>query len=90
MILSSYSGFPFCFKNPTTLSISESDKNAPCSLTGLESSDVMNNISPLPSNFSAPLVSNIVLESIKETTEKAILAGTLALIRPVMTLTEGR
>ncbi|MPN52613.1 hypothetical protein SDC9_200275 [bioreactor metagenome] len=46
-------------------------------------------ISPRPSNFSAPPVSRMVRLSIGELTVKAILDGILALIRPVMTSTEG-
>ena len=45
---------------------------------------------PLPSSFSAPFISMIVLESTPEETEKAIREGTFALIRPVMTFTDGR
>ena len=36
------------------------------------------NISPLPTSFSAPWVSNIILDSIAEATEKAILDGIFA------------
>ena len=46
-------------------------------------------MSPLPSSFSAPFMSMMVLESTPEETANAILDGTLALIRPVMTFTEG-
>ena len=47
-------------------------------------------ISPLPINWSAPDASRIVLESILDNTLNAILAGKLAFIIPVITLTEGR
>ena len=43
----------------------------------------------MPSNFSAPAISKIVLESTCEDTEKDILDGTFALIIPVITSTEG-
>ena len=46
-------------------------------------------MSPLPISFSAPGESRIVEESILEITLKAILVGKLALIRPVMTSTDG-
>ena len=46
-------------------------------------------ISPAPNNFSAPEVSITVLESICEETWKVILDGTLALIKPVITSTDG-
>ena len=47
-------------------------------------------MSPRPNNFSAPLASKIVRESIPLETAKAIRDGTLALINPVMTSTDGR
>ena len=47
-------------------------------------------ISPRPNNFSAPNESKIVRESMPEATEKAMRAGILALIKPVMTSTLGR
>ena len=47
-------------------------------------------MSPLPINLSAPLSSRIVRESIFWVTLKEIRVGMLLLIRPVMTLTEGR
>ena len=46
-------------------------------------------MSPFPSSFSAPPISMMVLESIDEETENAILDGILALIKPVMTSTDG-
>ena len=46
-------------------------------------------MSPRPINWSAPELSNIVLESILLVTLKAIRAGKLALIIPVITFTEG-
>ena len=49
----------------------------------------LNNISPFPSNFSAPDVSKIVRESILEETAKAIREGILALITPVMISVDG-
>ena len=47
-------------------------------------------MSPCPSSCSAPIWSRMVLESTREETWNAIRAGILALIRPVMTSTEGR
>ncbi len=47
-------------------------------------------MSPRPKSFSAPGVSKITLESVILATAKAIRVGTLALIRPVRTSTEGR
>ena len=49
-----------------------------------------NSMSPLPSRLSAPVASRITRESTWELTAKAIREGTLALIIPVMTSTEGR
>ena len=46
-------------------------------------------MSPRPISWSAPEPSKIVLESILEVTLKAIRAGKLALIKPVITLTDG-
>ena len=46
-------------------------------------------MSPFPKSFSAPYISMMVLESTPEETAKAILEGTLALISPVITLTDG-
>ena len=50
----------------------------------------MNSMSPSPSRRSAPIESRIVRESIREVTWKETRAGTLALMRPVMTSTDGR
>ena len=47
-------------------------------------------MSPRPISFSAPPISKMVRLSIWEETAKAIRVGTLALIRPVTTSTEGR
>ena len=49
-----------------------------------------NNMSPLPSNFSAPTVSNMTRESVLEATANATLGTMLAFSKPVITLTEGR
>ena len=91
-MLSSYfaSSVIFSLRKSTTLDTSSSDTNAPCTLTGLGILDGKYNISPLPSSFSAPFISIIVLESTPDDTENAILDGTFALIRPVITLTDGR
>ena len=47
-------------------------------------------MSPIPSSDSAPIWSRIVRESIFDDTWNAIRVGTLALIRPVITSTDGR
>ena len=47
-------------------------------------------MSPLPSSFSAPLASRIVRESVFDETRNEMRAGRFALIRPVMTSTDGR
>ena len=47
-------------------------------------------MSPLPSSCSAPLPSRIVRESIFDGTRNEMRDGRLALIRPVMTSTDGR
>ena len=57
---------------------------------GLAASVAMNSMSPRPSSFSAPAPSMIVRESTCEDTAKAMRVGKLALIRPVMTSTDGR
>ena len=49
-----------------------------------------NSMSPLPSSCSAPLPSRIVRESIFDDTRNEMRAGRFALIRPVMTSTDGR
>jgi len=48
-----------------------------------------NSISPLPSSLSAPIISRITRESTLEDTWKAMRAGKLALMMPVITLMEG-
>ena len=48
------------------------------------------NMSPEPNKSSAPLVSRMVRESTEEATVKAMRVGMLALIRPVITSTDGR
>ena len=47
-------------------------------------------MSPFPSNCSAPLPSRIVRESIFDDTRNEMRAGRFALMRPVMTSTDGR
>ena len=47
-------------------------------------------ISPLPTSFSAPVLSRMIRDSREEATAKAIREGMLAFIRPVMTSAEGR
>ena len=47
-------------------------------------------MSPEPSSASAPAVSRITRESVCEDTAKAMRLGTLALIMPVITSTDGR
>ena len=47
-------------------------------------------MSPLPSSCSAPLLSRMVRESIFEDTRNEMRDGRFALMRPVMTSTDGR
>ena len=47
-------------------------------------------MSPCPSSASAPIWSSMVRESTRADTWKAMREGMLALMRPVMTSTEGR
>ena len=84
-----YVAVPFCFTKSTIFSTSSSDTNAPWTLNGFGAPDGKNNISPFPSNFSAPTESKIVLESTCEDTANAILDGIFALIKPVITSTDG-
>ena len=90
VISSLYVVSPFAFTKFTSFSTSLSDMNAPWILTGFGAPVGKNNISPLPSNFSAPTWSKIVLESTWEDTANAILDGIFALIKPVTTSTDGR
>ena len=46
-------------------------------------------MSPFPKSFSAPFISIIVRESVPDATVYATLDGMFALIRPVITSTEG-
>ncbi len=72
----------------TTLSTSLSEINGPCTRVTIPPS-VRNNISPFPSNCSAPISFNIVLLSIFDATLKEILVGKFAFIIPVTISTEG-
>ena len=47
-------------------------------------------MSPLPTSFSAPVVSRMMRDSMELATAKAIRLGMLAFIRPVITSAEGR
>ena len=47
-------------------------------------------MSPLPTSFSAPVVSKMMRDSSEEATAKATREGMLAFMRPVMTSAEGR
>ena len=47
-------------------------------------------MSPLPTSFSAPVLSRMIRDSREEATAKAIREGMLAFIRPVITSAEGR
>ena len=67
-----------------------SKRNAPCTRIGFGRFCGANSISPFPNSFSAPAESIIVRESTAEETDKAIRDGIFALIKPVMTLTDGR
>ena len=86
-----YSGCLCSRRKLASLLISSSEAKAPWIRRGLPIISVVSiSISPLPSSFSAPLVSSIIRESIPFNTLKAIRPGMFALIRPVTTFTSGR
>ena len=90
-ISSLYDAVSFCsLINSTTSETSLSETNAPCTRIGFGAPCGWNSISPFPRSFSAPFISRIVRESVPEVTENAIRLGIFALIRPVMTFTDGR
>jgi hypothetical protein len=64
--------------------------NAPWARIGLGASIGRYSMSPRPSNRSAPAISRIVRESTCELTANAMREGMLALIKPVITSTDGR
>ena len=74
----------------TTAWISDSLTQAPWTRIGLDLPMGRNRASPWPSSFSAPGWSSTTRESVTEEVAKAMREGTLALIRPVTTSTEGR
>ncbi len=71
-------------------SVSSFERNAPCNRAGSLFPGGMKSMSPLPSSDSAPMPSRIVRLSICDATRNAIRLGKLALMRPVMTFTDGR
>ena len=86
----SYRGSRCCFQCRVTSSISPSETNTPWARVGLGESGGSHSMSPRPRSFSAPVMSMIVRESTAEAVANATRAGMLALIRPVMTSTDGR
>ena len=88
-ISSLYVAVPLDLTKSTIASTSSSETNAPWTLVGFDSPDGKNSISPFPKSFSAPTWSSIVLESTWDDTANAIRDGTFALIKPVITSTEG-
>ena len=74
----------------TTSAISSSVTYAPCSRCSREVPSGLKSMSPWPRRLSAPAVSRITRESVWLETANAIREGTLALIIPVITSTDGR
>ena len=87
---SSYFALPPSLTKDTRSVTSSSLMNAPCTRMALLAPLGSKSISPRPSSFSAPPMPRIVRLSTCEATAKAMREGTLALIRPVMTSTDGR
>ena len=85
----SYTGLAWALRKSTTRWTSSSERKAPWMRRSLVPRSE-NNMSPLPSRVSAPDWSRMVRESILEATCSATRLGKLALMRPVMTSTEGR
>ena len=75
--------------NFTTRSISSGVMKQPCTRVGLASPSGKYSMSPLPTSFSAPVVSRMMRDSREEATAKAMRLGMFAFIRPVMTSAEG-
>ena len=78
------------FQNAAMERTSASVTHEPCTRWAIDDDGPRSNMSPLPSRRSAPVWSRITRESVELDTAKARRAGTLALMRPVMTLTDGR
>ena len=78
------------FTCSTTAWISDSLTHAPCTRMGLDLPIGRNRASPWPSSFSAPGWSRTTRESVTDDVANAMREGTLALIRPVTTSTDGR
>ncbi len=74
----------------TTLRTSSSLTNDPWIRFGTDELPGSSSMSPLPTSFSAPGWSRITRESVSDDTANAMRAGTLALITPVITFTDGR
>ncbi len=64
--------------------------NAPCSRIGLFAPIGMNSPSPMPISFSAPCWSRMTRLSVNDDVANANRDGTLVLISPVTTSTDGR
>ena len=78
------------FQKAAIARTSSSVTQEPCTRWATEDDGPSSNMSPLPNRRSAPVWSRITRESVALDTAKASRAGTLALIRPVITFTDGR
>lgn len=85
-----YSGSAWSLQAVTTAWISSSVMKAPCSRIGLPAPIGRNRPSPMPISFSAPAWSRITRESVSDDVANASRDGTLVLISPVTTSTDGR
>ena len=74
----------------TNLSVSSLDMKAPWIRIGSASPGGRKSMSPFPRRLSAPFWSRIVRLSVFEATRNAIRLGKFALMRPVITFTDGR
>ncbi|CAB4870130.1 unannotated protein [freshwater metagenome] len=87
---SRYSGSACFLTWSTTAWISSSDTHAPCTRIAFAAPMGRNSPSPWPISFSAPCWSRMTRESVIDDTANARREGTLALISPVTTSTDGR
>ena len=86
---SRYTGCSCCLQWSTTCLISASVIHAPCMRMDLLAPIGRNRPSPWPTSFSAPGWSRMTRLSVIELVANESRLGTLALIRPVTTSTEG-
>ena len=71
-------------------SVSSVEMNAPCTRSSALLPGGRNSMSPFPSMVSAPFWSRMVRLSTLAETRNAMRQGKFALMRPVMTFTDGR